>query len=125
MVGHAKHPHCRVKATTKSAQLCTQSPTYGSPSAENRRMPTHPANAILTRAAREVLRPMGLVQKGRSRVWLDDHGWWVIVVEFQPSGFGVASYLNVGICWLWDFSKDHWHFDVGNRIPGAGASFED
>jgi hypothetical protein len=88
-------------------------------------MSVHPANTILTRAAREVLKPMGLVQKGRSRVWLDDHGWWVIVVEFQPSRFGVSAYLNVGVCWLWDFSNDSWHFDVGSRIVGAGASFED
>lgn len=88
-------------------------------------MSAHPANAILTRAAREVLKPMGLVQKGRSRIWLDDHGWWVIVVEFQASRFGVSSYLNVGVCWLWDLSKDYWHFDVGNRVIGAGASFED
>jgi len=27
---------------------------------------------MLTDAARHVLRPMGLVQKGRSRIWLDD-----------------------------------------------------
>lgn len=88
-------------------------------------MPAHPANAILARTAREVLKPMGLVQKGRSRIWLDDRGWWVIVVEFQPSGFGVASYLNVGVCWLWDLATDYWHFDLGNRVLGAGANFED
>src|SRR5690242_5082457 len=34
------------------------------------------ATKAVGRAAREVLRPLGLVQKGRSRTWLDDHGWW-------------------------------------------------
>lgn len=88
-------------------------------------MPSDPTNSILNAGAREVLRPMGLHQKGRSRTWLDDHGWWLTVVEFQPSGFGKASYLNVGICWLWSAQpKDYLSFDFGNRVPGAGGFFE-
>ena len=51
---------------------------------------------IITQAAREILRPKGLVQIGRSRLWTDDHGWWLINVEFQPSGVSKGSYLNVG-----------------------------
>jgi len=56
---------------------------------------------ILTRYARDVLRPLGLRQKGRSRTWLDDHGWWLGVVEFQPSSWSKGSYLNVGATLLW------------------------
>src|SRR5688572_5869794 len=68
---------------------------------------------------------MGLQRKGRSRTWLDDHGWWLTVVEFQPSGFVKASFLIVGICWLWSAQpKDYLSFDLGYRIPGAGGSFE-
>lgn len=63
-------------------------------------MPADPTNSILNTGAREILRPMGRVRKGRSRTWWDDHGWWLINVEFQPSGFSKGSYLNVGICWL-------------------------
>jgi hypothetical protein len=58
---------------------------------------------------------MGLTQKGRSRTWLDDHGWWLCVVEFQPSGFSRGSYLNVGCCWLWQVN-DYLSFDEGSRV---------
>lgn len=82
-------------------------------------MPTDPANLLLQHAAREVLRPLGLVQKGRSRIWWDDHGWWVINVEFQPSGFGKGSYLNVGIGWLWaPEARPYVPFNVGYRVEG-------
>src|SRR5256885_11111558 len=55
-----------------------------------------PHSKLITAAAREILRPLGLFQKGRSRVWLDDQGWWLGVVEFQPSDWSKGSYLNVG-----------------------------
>lgn len=90
-----------------------------------RPMSADPTNAILNAGARDVLKPMGLVRKGRSRTWLDDHGWWLIVVEFQPSGFSKASYLNVGICWQWSaVPKSYLSFDMGSGVPGAGANFE-
>jgi hypothetical protein len=41
------------------------------------------------------------VRKGRSRVWFDDQGWWIGVVEFQPSSWSRGTYLNVGVSWLW------------------------
>ena len=88
-------------------------------------VPSDPTSSILNARARQVLRPMGLQRKGRSRTWLDDHGWWLTVIEFQPSGFGRASYLNVGICWLWSAQPTKYlSFDLGYRVPGAGASFE-
>lgn len=83
-------------------------------------MPVDPQTRLLTQAARRALQPMGLVQKGRSRTWLDDHDAWLIVVEFQPTSSGKGSYLNVGICWLWDVEpKDHLSFDLGHRVQGA------
>lgn len=72
---------------------------------------------ILNQAAKEHLKPLGLIQKGQSRVWLDDHDWWVTQVEFQPSGWSKGSYLNVGACWLWD-GKEYLSFDVGHRVAG-------
>src|SRR5687767_4381931 len=72
-------------------------------------------STLITAAAREILRPMGLFQKGRSRTWLDDQGWWVCVVEFQPSSWSRGSYLNVGCMWLWGV-KDYISFDEGYRI---------
>jgi hypothetical protein len=75
---------------------------------------TSPASKLVSVAARRVLRPLGLSQKGSSRTWLDDHGWWVGVVEFQP-GRSAGSYLNVGCMWLW-VEKDYVSFDEGNRV---------
>jgi hypothetical protein len=73
-----------------------------------------PASRLLAAAAREILRPMGVQQRGRSRVWLDDHTWWLVVVEFQPSSWSQGSYLNVGAMWLWH-DRSHLSFDVGYR----------
>ena len=52
-------------------------------------------------AAREALAPLGVVRKGRSRCWIDDHGWWLVNIEFQPSGFAKGCYLNVGVQHFW------------------------
>lgn len=72
-------------------------------------------NALIRSAARRTLAPIGLRQRGRSRTWLDDHGWWLIVVEFQPSSWARGTYLNVGVIWLWR-AMDHVAFEFGGRI---------
>jgi hypothetical protein len=79
---------------------------------------TSPAHhsAIVVEAAQSVLSPLGLRRKGRSRTWVDDRGWWLIVAEFQPSSWAIGSYLNVGVCWLWA-EKDHFSFDVYRLHP--------
>ena len=79
----------------------------------------HRHTKLLNAAARDVLRPLGVVQKGRSRTWLDDRGWWLGVIEFQPSSWSRGSYLNVGVNWLWD-PKDYLSFDFGHRVDIAG-----
>jgi hypothetical protein len=84
---------------------------------------TSPSTKLVTQAGRDVLRPLGLLQKGRSRTWLDDHGWWLGVVEFQPSGFSMGTYLNVGVTWLFDPGKAYLFFDLSGRI-GQGATYE-
>jgi hypothetical protein len=70
---------------------------------------------LITRAARRNLRPLGLFQKGRSRTWLADQGWWMAVVEFQPSGLSKGSYLNVACMWLWHL-KNYISFDFEDRV---------
>src|ERR1044072_7492758 len=67
-----------------------------------------PVLRIITSAARESLKPLGLAQRGRSRLWIDDHGWWLGVVEFTPSRT-VGSGLHVGAMWLWQ-DVDHLAF---------------
>jgi hypothetical protein len=73
-----------------------------------------PHSTIINRSAREAFNPLGVTQKGRSRTWLDDHGWWLTLVEFQPSGWDRGTYLNVGAMWLWH-AKDYFSFDVDHR----------
>jgi hypothetical protein len=66
---------------------------------------------IIATAAKAALQPLGLKRKGKSRVWYADQRFWIIAVEFQPSGWSKGSYLNVSIKWLWhsgagyDFSE--------------------
>jgi hypothetical protein len=86
-------------------------------------------NREITVAAKAILKPMGCVRKGRSRTWLDDRGWWLGVVEFQPSGWSKGSYLNVAASFLWD-DDDHISFDdMAGEKPWrdaiAGESFLD
>jgi len=77
---------------------------------------------LLTEAGNRILKPLGLVQKGRSRFWRDDRNWFVIGVEFQPSSWSGGSYLNVGCSWLW-MVRDHFAYDVGGRTEPF-AKFE-
>ena len=74
-----------------------------------------PHSRLLTEAARRHLRPLGVLQKGRSRTWLDDRGWFVANIEFQPSGFSKGSYLNVGAHFLWQWGG-YLTFDLGDRL---------
>ena len=50
-------------------------------------------------------------------MWLDDRGWWLIVVEFQASSWSKGTYLNVGAMWLWQRTGDI-SFDFGHRVEG-------
>src|SRR5262245_33959960 len=72
-------------------------------------------NKLIRRSAQRALAPLCVQQRGRSRTWLDDHGWWLIVVEFQPSSWARGAYLNVGAMWLWQ-RIDHLAFEFGNRV---------
>ena len=76
-----------------------------------------PHNKIINKAAREVLKPIGVMRKGQSRTWLDDNDWCITVIEFQPSSWSRGTYLNIGICWQW-YPKDYYSFDIGYREAG-------
>lgn len=65
--------------------------------------------------SRLILSPLHIFQKGRSRVSIDDHRWWLTNIEFQPSSWSKGSYLNVGAMWLWS-EHDYLSFDVGSRV---------
>jgi hypothetical protein len=72
-------------------------------------------NSVINAEARRVLKPLGLTRRGASRVWIDDHGWWAIQVEFQPSAWSKGSYLNVGVNWLL-YEGIAGAFNVGSRV---------
>ncbi len=77
-------------------------------------MTTSPYNKIINKVARETFKSIGVKRKGQSRTWLDDNGWWITVVEFQPSAHSKGTYLNIGINWQW-YPKAHFSFDLGYR----------
>jgi hypothetical protein len=77
---------------------------------------------LLTIAATEELGDLEMRRKGRSRKWPDDHGWWLGVVEFQPSSYSRGTYLNVGVHWLWTAGA-HLRFGVeGGSISPRGST---
>lgn len=69
-------------------------------------MPIPAHQRILSRLPTDHLRPAGLVRRGRSRTWLDDHGWWVGVVALEPSGFSPGTHLRVGVTWPFTLEAD-------------------
>ncbi len=74
-------------------------------------------NKLLTKIAKEKLKPYGIVQKGKSRTFLYDNGWYIIVIEFQPSSWSKGTYLNLGV----DFNfspREHLAFGHGYREKG-------
>lgn len=78
-------------------------------------------NRIIAAAAKEALRPLGLRRKGRSRAWFADEGFWLNVVEFQPSSWSRGSYLNVAVHWLWSQPPGLLSF---NRVERSGGFIE-
>ncbi|WP_431477184.1 hypothetical protein [Massilia eburnea] len=82
-----------------------------------------PHDKIIKEAAVRHLVPIGGVQKGRSRIWLVDCGWYAAIVEFQPSSWSRGAYLNVGAHFLWRPTSDI-SFDFGYRKEGH-AQFVD
>lgn len=73
---------------------------------------------LIANAAKTALQPMGLRRKGQSRLWIGDHGWWLAVVEFQPSRLEKGSYLNVAAHWLWS-AQGYISFDLGGGADGG------
>lgn len=74
-------------------------------------------------AAAVHLKPLGLTRKGNSRMWLDDHGWWLGIVDsaFEDSTSGLQ--MNIGVMWLW-YDKDFISFDVNRRIEAKTKSLQ-
>ena len=79
-------------------------------------------NKIIAGAARVELGPLGFRQKGRSRLWLADHGFWLNVVEFTPNRWSKGVNLANAAHWLW-LGAGFMSFNVS--VPsGCHAEFE-
>ena len=50
-------------------------------------------------------------------MWILDRHWFLGIVEFQPSGFGKGSYLNVCAHLLWHPNAESLSFDIYQRVP--------
>jgi hypothetical protein len=75
-----------------------------------------PHQRLMNQAAREALKPLGIRQQGRSRIWLDDNGWWIGLIYFKPSGFAKVSDLEIWCRWAWDIQNRH---VLGTRVTST------
>src|SRR6185437_3161039 len=57
----------------------------GPPWDHQRRVTSAACLALVDAAARAALEPLGLARLDRS-TWIDDHGWWVVAVDFETVG---------------------------------------
>ena len=71
----------------------------------------------LDAAARSALEPLGLVRLDAS-TWLDDHDWWVVVVDFETIG-ARGTRLVVYADFLWHV-RDRPERSVGARVRERG-----
>jgi hypothetical protein len=74
---------------------------------------------LIAAAAKAALGPLGCKRKGQSRLWYSDERFWLICIEFQPSGWSKGSYLNVGPMWMWH-PEANFGFSESPWVDGAG-----
>lgn len=63
--------------------------------------------------------PLGVFQKGTSRMYLDDNDYFFTVVEFQPSNWNKGTYLNIGLSFLWGDKQPDVLYFAFSRQPAA------
>ena len=73
-------------------------------------MSTDPHSKIIRQLCKEFLLPLGAFQKGTSRIYIDDNGYFFTVVEFQPSGYAKGTFLNIALHFLWN-EREYLSFD--------------
>lgn len=81
-----------------------------------------PHEEIIKRVCKEILLPNGLFQKGFSRLFLDDNGYFFTLIEFQPSTWSRGSHLNIGLCFLWE-DRDYFAFEYSPFIAARAKNF--
>ena len=74
---------------------------------------------IIKQVCKEILIPLGIFQKGNSRLYLDDNDYFFTVIEFQPSNWNSGTYLNIGLTFLWDYNQSDVLYFYFSRQPAA------
>lgn len=64
-----------------------------------------PHNKIIKTTVKEFLEPQNLFQVGNSRSWLDDNGYFLVIVDFSSNSYSKGATLDVGISFLWEFTE--------------------
>lgn len=79
---------------------------------------------IIKQVCKEILIPLGVFQKGISRLYLDDNDYFFTVAEFQPSNWDRGTYLNIGLTFLWDYNQsDVLYFAFSRQIASRYGKF--
>ena len=73
-------------------------------------MGINPHDQIIKQLCKDILLPLGVFQKGTSRIYIDDNGYFFTVIEFQPSSYAKGTHLNVALHFLWN-ERDYLSFD--------------
>ena len=74
---------------------------------------------LLDSAAAAALEPLGLVRLPDASTWLDDHGWWVLGVDFETVGRDRGTRLVVFADFLWH-ERGHLVRSVSARVRERG-----
>ena len=78
-------------------------------------------NRLIAAKAKDLLKPLKFKRVGKSRLWIKDNGWWVVIVEFQPSSWSKGTYVNVHVSSLL-YESEGWAFYGGDRLPGFASA---
>jgi hypothetical protein len=79
---------------------------------------------IINKTAKKIFGVYGIKQKGQSRIWLDDNGWFTTVIEFQPFRGRQGTTLNVGVNFHW-YEEEYFSFDIGSRQDVEFVNYAD
>jgi hypothetical protein len=71
-------------------------------------------NRMIKEIANKRLSPYEIFQKGKSRTFLRDMGWYTILIEFQPSLGSQGTYLNIGADFNF-YPRENFAFSYGYR----------
>jgi hypothetical protein len=89
------------------------------PGCDHARVLSASALRLLDSAAAGALEPLGLIRVDESGTWVDDHGWWVLGVDFETVGRDRGTRLVVFADFLWH-GRDRLVRSVAARVRERG-----